>query len=738
MKRLYLSIFKIWQAEKGRPVALVLLALFALLFSFPDLVLFKTVRLALFDQYQAISPRQSNSQSVIIVAIDEDSLSALGQWPWPRNYFAALIDAIAALKPAAVGLDIIMPEADHASPQAVAESRPDLPEEIRSSLLALVPNDRILAKSLAATPSILGVAGFKFSTSATLQGVRSTEILVHGDNPLKWLNSYQYVLVSLPEFQSAARGQALLSSDPENGIVRRAALLSDVNGQITPGLALEMLRVSRAAAGIVVDSGMHGVNSVTIGGQSIPLQENGEAWVHFDRFSERRTISAKSLLNNEISPDRIAGKMVLVGLTGLGLQDFITTPLGDRRHGVEVHAQLIESFEDGHFLTRPWWMHRVEWAVMVLGGLMLIWFVPNARPRAVTWPRAEGGAARGEIISPLHQERRTRDRTKGMSPKFVALLGFSLVFILLGAGMALFCWGGLLFDAASLLMVLGAIFVSLLGSVFAEASRLRKSAEAALQGQRVKAAQLAGELDAARRIQLGTLPHAATSFFGEHRFEIEAILEPARQVGGDLYDFFMIDERRLFFVIGDVSGKGLPASLFMVVTKALAKSAALRGIDGIGEIMTLTNTEMARENPEMLFVTAVSGILDVESGAIELVNAGHDAPLRIAAVGTVESINGDGGPPLCVLDDFVYPVVRLQLSAGDVLLLLTDGITEAMNSSKELYGMARVSRVLDQVAKNQPPAVIVSALREDVRLFVGDMEPSDDLTLLALRWMGGC
>ena len=742
MKRLSAWFSQLLRARKGRPAAFVLLVAFALLLSFPELQPFKAARLALFDQYQTLSPRHPKSQPVVIVEIDEKALEALGQWPWPRNYFAALIDAIAAFNPAAVGLDIIMPEPDHASPQAVAESRTDLPESVRNALVGAASNDHLLATSLAGAPIVLGAAGFPFSMSSTQDVLHTIPVKVRGDTPLSWLNAYPYVLASLPEFQAVAHGQALLSTNPENGIVRRVVELSTINSTVTPGLALEMLRVAHAAPDIVVDAGAHGVEAANMGVQRIPLQGNGEVWVHFDEPSRQRYISAFSLLKNEVSPERIRGKMVLVGLTGLGLQDMITTPLGDRRPGVEVHAQLIESFEDGHFLTRPWWLHWIELCVLASGGLFLIWAVPDTQSRNTSRRGAEyrgtaqRNAAKGSTGQTVKQERRSRDRSEGIKPKFLAMLAILLVVILFGTGIALFRWAGLLFDASSLFMALGVVFGSLLSSVFIESSYQRKNAELALQNQRLKAAQLAGELDAARRIQLGTLPIAANSFPGETRFEIDAILEPARQVGGDLYDFFMIDPQRLFFVIGDVSGKGLPASLFMVVTKALAKSAALRRNDGIGAIITMSNLEMARENPEMLFVTALAGILNMESGALELVNAGHDAPWRIGANGNIESVSGDGGPPLCVLDDFVYPVEHLQLVAGDTLLLLTDGITEAMNANKDLYGMERVIKVLKRATADQHPRALAAALREDVRIFVGDTEPSDDLTLLALRWLG--
>ena len=710
MKHALALLSSIWRTGSGRPVALLLLASFALLLGTPDTAPFKFARLALFDQYQKIFPRITGNQTAVIVAIDEDTLTALGQWPWPRNYFAALIDDIAALKPAAIGIDIVMPEADRASPFALAQSRPDLPESVRKILSYATSNDKELAQSLARAPVVLGAAGFDFKTSSTLDGLLTRTIEVHGTDPLPRLNAYPYVLASLPEFQRAAHGQALMSGNPEQGIMRRVALLSNINGTITPGLSLEMMRLAQRLPHLIVDSGPNGVNSVRLGDRRISLQNNGEAWIHYSKFSDHRYVSALRLFKHAVERNQIEGKMVLIGLTGVGLQDFVSTPLGDVRHGVEVHAQLIESFEDGHFLTRPLWLKRIELAILIAGGLMLIWAIPHDRSYAGI-------------------EKRQRERSSGIGPGFAALVAALLFAVLFGTGLALFYWASLLFDAASLFIALGSIFTSLVFTAFIESVRQRKNAELALLNQRLEAAKLAGELAAARRIQLGMLPDSV--FPGESRFYIEAMLEPAREVGGDLYDFFMMDESRLFFIIGDVSGKGLPASLFMVVTKALAKSAALRTKAGVGEIVMTINKEMARENPQTLFVTAIAGILDADCGALELVNAGHDAPWLLGKGGEVDSINGDGGPPLCVMDDFAYPVQHLQLKPEDTLFMFTDGIAEAMNETRELYGVKRVMEVL-----NGHPASPVSILREDVRAFVGKAEASDDLTLLAIRWRG--
>ncbi|MBF7728757.1 CHASE2 domain-containing protein [Pseudomonas sp. N040] len=735
LQRLLAGSVQVGRIGQGRPAAAGVLLLALLGLGVADLAPLRSARLALFDHYQRMAPRQVQAQPVAIIEIDEATLGALGQWPWPRNYLAALIDAIAAHQPAAIGLDIIMPEADHASPQAVAESRPDLPEPVLQVLLDAASNDRLLSNSLASAPTVLGAAGFSFRTSATLDGLRTRVLNTPGENPLPWLKNYPYVLASLPEFQAAARGQALISSDPEDGIVRRMALLAAINHSVTPGLSLEMLRVASATPHLVVESGQHGVEAVRVGATRIPLQADGEAWVHFDQGSRQRYISALSLLKGEVAGPRIAGKLVLVGLTGLGLQDMITTPLGDRRPGVEAHAQLLESFADGHFLRRPWWMQGAELGLLLGAGAMLIALLPGQRRHRQHPPPGAGNAAQAAAAAGVEKRKRRRSSSPVRPQRFV-LVTLLLALLLWGSGLALFRWSGLLFDGLNLFFGLAAVLASLFFSALIEYEQQRKEAESALQEQRLKGAKLAGELEAARRIQLGTLPVASELFGQEARFQIEAVLEPARQVGGDLYDFFMLDEQRLFFMIGDVSGKGLPASLFMLVTKALTKSTALRSSAGIGSIINQTNQEMARENPETLFVTAVAGILDVHSGSLELVNAGHDTPWLIDPRGGVRSISGAGGPPLGIMEDFDYPVIHLQLAMGETLLLFTDGITEAMDRDNQLYGLERVTTLLQRENRSNAPDSLAAALREDVRRFVGDTEASDDLTLLLVNWKG--
>ena len=253
---------------------------------------------------------------------------------------------------------------------------------------------------------------------------------------------------------------------------------------------------------------------------------------------------------------------------------------------------------------------------------------------------------------------------------------------------------------------------------------------------REQAAHMAGEVDAARRIQMGLLPNPDETLGGDRRFKIAALLEPARTVGGDFYDCFMIDEQHLFIVVADVAGKGLPAALFMASVKSHIKSSALRG-GSAGEVLTHAQGEIARENPEQLFVTAFAAAIDVHTGEIDFANAGHEPPFIRSVHGAPERLGTPGGPPLCVIEGFEFPTDRRQLMPGEWIVVVTDGATEAMNPKREFFGIERLRASLSWMPEDASAGDLVKRLREDVARFASGAELADDITLVALRWEGG-
>lgn len=676
---------------------------------------FGAARQALFDSYQHVVPRQRASQPVTIVEIDERSLKTVGQWPWPRDRLAQLIDKIAVHKPLAIGLDLYMPELDETSPGRVADNLPPGNEALADALRQLPSHESRLVQSLKAAPTVLGAAGFNQETQTTSTGLRAAPVNVRGGDALPYLLNFPWVLASLPELQAAARGQAMLSVDAGQTVIRRIPIAMAVNGQVIPSLAVEMLRIATGEVAVEVALNTHGISHVTVADLAIPTQSAGDVWLHFtQRIAQdsSRQVSASAVLEGRVGADALENKLVLVGLTGSGLNDRRNTPLGQLVPGIEIQAQLIESFLEGRFLLRPWWMKGAEVSVLLLMGLLMVWLIPQTRRT---------------VNSPV--------RTKlPKSSGWLLLVGCAALMV---AGFVMFARLGWMFDATTVVIGYTVVLLSLVSSSMLETERDNQRLAVAQQQLRETAARVAGELAAARDIQLGSLPDASRAFPSEQRFEFATLLEPAREVGGDLYDFFMIDNRRLCFVVADVSGKGVPASLFMAVTKTLAKSFSLRLQGGPAEVVMAANQDLSRENVGMLFVTLLLGVLDVETGELELVNAGHDAPWLVNQSGGVQKIDtppDTGGPPLCVVDDFVYVSQRVQLSPGDTLCVITDGVTEAMNESGELYGGARLQVALTSIPTGQSLSVAIDLVRDDISGFVGKAEPSDDLTLLLLRW----
>jgi adenylate cyclase len=271
----------------------------------------------------------------------------------------------------------------------------------------------------------------------------------------------------------------------------------------------------------------------------------------------------------------------------------------------------------------------------------------------------------------------------------------------------------------------------------ADASRRRKSLELVVQAQRVEAAYISGELEAAQRIQTGILPHAE-SLRDEVRVDLAAAMRPAREVGGDLYDFFRLDADRLFFLIGDVAGKGLSASMFMAISKSLYKSAALSRPDAtISELMRAANAEVSRDNPEMYFVTVFAGILDLASGELAYCNAGHDNPYVLDVKRRVLlRLDQGAGPPLCTVENFAYASGRHRMQHGDLICLVTDGVVDAQNPAGDRYGSERLCSLFAGLDAGVTTArTVVDAVDADIRSFVGAADPADDVTVLAVRWL---
>lgn len=248
--------------------------------------------------------------------------------------------------------------------------------------------------------------------------------------------------------------------------------------------------------------------------------------------------------------------------------------------------------------------------------------------------------------------------------------------------------------------------------------------------------KIESELNVAHSIQEGILPRVFPPFPERREFEIYAMMEAAKEVGGDLYDFFMINESKLCFLIGDVSGKGVPASLFMMVAKTLLKNEALRGDCSVSDIFTRVNNMLTQDNNECLFVTAFICMLDLETGILEYSNAGHNPPLILKKDNkNFEYLKTKKSFVLGGISGIKYSMESMQLEKGDIIYLYTDGVTEAMDIDDNQYSEKRLQETISNIEKKSVDN-IVKTIREDVKKFVKEAPQSDDITMIILKYNG--
>jgi sigma-B regulation protein RsbU (phosphoserine phosphatase) len=246
--------------------------------------------------------------------------------------------------------------------------------------------------------------------------------------------------------------------------------------------------------------------------------------------------------------------------------------------------------------------------------------------------------------------------------------------------------------------------------------------------------RIGSELRIASEIQRSILPRTFPPFPDREDFEIYAETIPAREMGGDFYDFFLIDESHLGFVIADVSDKGVPAAIFMAVSRSLIKATALKDVPP-GECMRHVNSLLCPDNDSAMFVTVFYGVLDTQSGELLYSNAGHNLPYLLSTTGEIRTLGGTGGMALGVVDGISFETKRVTLHPGDSLFLYTDGITEALDAQGHFFSDDRLRRALQDV-NGLSPTEMLHRVVADVRRFAEGAPQADDITVLALHYYG--
>jgi CHASE2 domain-containing sensor protein len=665
------------------------------------LVLFggQLLRQPLYDLFQTVAPAPDISRRVHVVVIDADSLRDVGGWPWTRFYLARLVEQISNRGAAVIGFDMLFPEPDRLAPTEFTSIYGELPPAMSREIQGLPSMDAVFARVIGRTPVVLARAGVTEESFDQLDGAPPPlppEAQFAGKLPDQVL-TFPSVVANIPLLDGAPLGHGLVNGDRDSdGLVRRVPLFARAAGHLTPGFAVELVRVAEGVDGIELETRGGRLDAVKVGAHRVPAGPDGQLLLRFGDWRTTQTTSAVDVLRQGQKPDQFKDQIVLIGLASAGTSDVTSTPRAKAIYGVYVQAQAVDSILRGTALRRPGWAAPVEWGV----GLALVLLSFVGVPRA---------------------------------PMIPVLIGATVeIGLAFGASWWMF-HNNLLLDPFPMLAPGAANSAVMVALLFVEGRRVQARLRGDLEDERLSAARISGELAAASEIQSGMLLPRAELDRISPAVEIDAVLQSAKTVGGDLYDAFPFDDGRVCFLVGDVTGKGVPASLFMALSKALSRSLLMRPNTSLEAAVGEINAELSRDNRQAMAVSLLVGVLHPGDGRLDLCCAGHENPLVVDASGAVRELKLDGGPPLCVDEVFPYPTETHRLAPGETLIAFTDGLSEAQAPDGALFRREQVLAALSQASQAPTLSGLVDRLVDQVRAFEAGGEPSDDLTVMAVR-----
>jgi adenylate cyclase len=342
------------------------------------------LRFAAFDLYHQSKPRELVPLPVTILDVDDRSLEEIGQWPWPRNKIADLVDRATEAGIAAMAFDIIFSEPDRLSPRNIVAEISDLPPDLKRQLDQLQDNDAILAQAFAASRIVVGQTSVR-TEAGNRENKRDMADVEHaflGPDPMPFLLKFPDVVQNLPELEASAAGRGVFSVRPDpDGIYRRVPVVMSVQGKVRLGLGPELLRVATGGEPFAIRSNDAGIEGVVLARQLVPTAGDGTIWPYLSPSSRSRYVSAADLLAGRVEPGRLSGQLVLVGTSAIGLEDFRATPLGVAMAGVEIHAQVLENILTQSLLIRPNYAIAVELVTTFALCLLVIVFAPGLAAR---------------------------------------------------------------------------------------------------------------------------------------------------------------------------------------------------------------------------------------------------------------------------------------------------------------------------------------------------------------------
>ncbi len=642
----------------------------------------KSISFLSFDLYQKVFPLEKRETDVIIIDIDEKSLGKFGQFPWSRSVFAKIIENVKTSNPKAIGFDIFFSEKDKQSPDEIIKAYNLIPTDV-SELQNIKGHDEIFREQLEKSKSVIAVLGSSVPSHGTHERSAKARFLSKGGDPKKFTYSYPYSIGSLEKLEKSAKGLGSISFlDQTDGIIRSLPLIVRFENKLFPTMALEMIRVGTNQKNLYVEMNEIGVKRISSRPYKIESDPNGIIWIRYKKSLKSQYISASSVFDGKFDSVRFKDKYVLVGASAQGLFDLVKTPLGVTIPGVEVHGNVIENILDQSYLVRNPNTYIFELLFSILVAVITFFL------------------------------------SQKIKPKYSLSIFFGSLVTVIVIGFSVFLFRSELVDISYPIFMLTITFLTGLYFRFVEENRI---ALANLQ----KEAKLLKERELAGGVQKSLFPDIA-------RFEnfIYAKNVPARDVSGDYYDVVKVGKSEYFFTLADVSGKGIKAGMYMAKASSIFRTLSNLSYP-LEKVVFGVNNELVEAKFKGMFVTAVFGKINIETGDVNFVNAGHESIMVFDKNKNFDFIKSEM-PPIGIIKYFTETMVKSKtINLKDkTFVVYTDGVTEGYLKNGQELGAEGVQKIVTQLDAVTPKNIVDSIARE---LDWGAEKLRDDITCLAIN-----
>ena len=660
-------------------IYLGIIFLFLVIIKFINPPIIKKISFVNHDFYQKMFNR-GEVKSVTIVDIDEKSLAKIGQFPWRRDIYSKILDNLNQHNPSVIAFDIVFSEEDKQNPKDLLLQ---LQKESDEFLDVKVTNtNQVFIDSLKRSKVVLPVIGEPNDNFIENNSEPKLRLIVKGDDPKNFIYRYKNKITSLENLNSAAKGIGSISLLPNiDGIIRNVPILYNIDNKIWPSLALEAVRVATGQKNLLVQSDKNGIQLIKTRKNIIPSDQNGVINIKYKKFDKKNYISAVDIVNNDFDQKRIENKIILIGSSAQALFDIVKISNGKTVPGVEIHAHIIDNILKNENIVKNLITQIAENIIFLILIIFLIFIPTKIKPK------------------------------------------FSIIFFI----SSILLTNILSIVAYQFNFYLDALFPSIAATVMFMTSlyfRYLEENSIAIENEK-KQSILKKEREIAGEVQKKLFP-------SNKKIEkyIFAKNTPAKDVSGDYYDYYQVNENEIYFILGDVTGKGIKAGILMANAAAVFRSLAKMN-SSVSKTALYINNQVKDSSYQAMFITAILGRINIEKKEMEFINMGHEPMMVLDQNFNFEYIKSTLPPMglMPVKDETFFKTTTMDIS-DKTILIYTDGVTEGyVDEGKELEveGLENEIKKLNSTA----PEIIINHVTKI--LTDKGLSLRDDITALGLK-----